>query len=175
MRTRSGYSTYYMRHWLILLWCSRSLTSCPLPLSMLHPRGIHHNTCSKVIYLPQWMSLILILGIFLLHNFFYHESHLCISLLSNSFSRLLAVMCYEMLSIFLFFLLIILSTHKRSFMIYHIDMTLITRIHDKAYNYSYIIWKIVEHFNRLLHYKLWDRHKSTVHKLSVKYISSRLI
>jgi len=32
-----------MRRWLILLRRSQSLTSYPLPLSMLHPRGIHHN------------------------------------------------------------------------------------------------------------------------------------
>ena len=54
-RTRSGCSTYYMRHWLILLRRSQLLISCPLPLSMLHPQGIqrnmshHQNLCIRVV------------------------------------------------------------------------------------------------------------------------------
>ena len=43
MRTRSGYHAYHMRRWLRLLRCSRSLSSYPLPLSMLTPGGIDHN------------------------------------------------------------------------------------------------------------------------------------
>ena len=44
MKTRSGYHAYHMRHWLRLLRRSRSLSSYPLPLSMLTPGGINRNS-----------------------------------------------------------------------------------------------------------------------------------
>jgi len=44
MRTRLGCSTYYMRRWLRLLWCSQLLSSYPLPMSMLSLGGINHNS-----------------------------------------------------------------------------------------------------------------------------------
>jgi len=44
MRIRLGYNAYYMRHWLRLLRHSRSLSSYPLPMSMLTPGDINRNT-----------------------------------------------------------------------------------------------------------------------------------
>ena len=43
VRTRLGCSAYHMRHWLRLLRRSRSSSSYPWPISMLHPRGIDRN------------------------------------------------------------------------------------------------------------------------------------
>ena len=43
IRTRLGYNAYHMRHWLILLRRSWSLSSYSLPMSMLTPGGINHD------------------------------------------------------------------------------------------------------------------------------------
>ena len=50
MRTRWGYSAYHMRRWLRLLRRSRSLSSYPLPMSMLSPGDIDHNTITLCLF-----------------------------------------------------------------------------------------------------------------------------
>ena len=44
MRTRLGYHAYHMRRWLRLFWRSWLLSSYSLPMSMLTPEGIDHNS-----------------------------------------------------------------------------------------------------------------------------------
>ena len=53
MRTRSGYHAYHMRRWLRLLRRSRSLSSYPLPISMLTPGGINHNKSWTTTYITR--------------------------------------------------------------------------------------------------------------------------
>ena len=64
MRTRLGCHFYHMRRWLILLWCSQSLSSYPLPMSMLTPWGIDRNSnpdlwdgCTNPISLFRWNNI----------------------------------------------------------------------------------------------------------------------
>ena len=69
IRTKSGCSTYYMRHWLRLLQRSWLLSSYPLPMSMLSPGGIDRNnlvfkeTLRKISWTlwnhcPTWYSIV---------------------------------------------------------------------------------------------------------------------
>ena len=44
MRMKQGQYTYYMRCWLSYMQCSWSCHHYPLPISMLHPGDVDHNT-----------------------------------------------------------------------------------------------------------------------------------
>ena len=55
MRTRLGCSTYCMRCWLRLLRHSRSLSSYPLPMSMLSSGGINRNNTPISGFISPWI------------------------------------------------------------------------------------------------------------------------
>jgi len=123
------------------------------------------------------MSLIRVLGIFLLHNFFHHESYLCILLSSNFFPDFL-LLCHRLTSkiseVFVFYSRIKSLTSPRCFLhlctlIYEssvtnfiqlvspqpVDQFLQTKLHCKAPNegYLHICWMYKSN-NKQLRYQV---------------------